>query len=116
MAAKPRPARPKAPAKRGTESDARLAYLRDRRAALVEELAQINRELDGLAGRNPKSLADLLAELLDGRTMSVAEATEAALRAGHRSRSKNFRFMVNVTLAESGRFKRTGWGRYTTNR
>lgn len=103
-----------APAETPAQRRARLAALRKRREELVRELVAINRELDLAAGRNPKSLVELLAELLRGRTMSVAEATEAALKAGHRSQSRNFRFLVNVTLAESGRFKRVGWGRYTT--
>ena len=65
-------------------------------------------------GGNEKSLASVLHSLLTGRTMSVAEMTQAAKQAGHKTKSKNFRVLVSLALLKNrDKFKRVGRGQYT---
>ena len=65
-------------------------------------------------GGNEKSLPALLHSLLRGRTMSVPEMADAAKKAGHKSKSKNFRGVVNQVLQKNRElFKRVSRGQYT---
>ena len=68
-------------------------------------------------GRGGKpSLPALLHSLLQGKTMSVPEMTEAAKRAGHKSKSKNFRNVVALAIITNRKlFKRVARGQYTAN-
>src|ERR1043165_6632931 len=49
-------------------------------------------------GGNEQSLPVLLHSMLRGKTMSVPEMAEAAKKAGHKSKSKNFRTIVSLAL------------------
>jgi hypothetical protein len=111
---------------------ARLAAMRDRlQAKVVRVEAQIadlggtpngdtptrpGRDSGGRPGRGPRgtSLADLLAGAVKGRTVTVTEAVAAAQAAGYRSRAKGkgFYHAVYIALAQSGRFRRVGRGKY----
>jgi len=62
--------------------------------------------------RNKATLVDALAAALKGKTMGVAEAMAAVKAGGYKSRSKNFRTMVNIALIK-GPFTRKGRGMYT---
>jgi hypothetical protein len=65
-------------------------------------------------GGNEKSLPVLLHELLRGKTMSVPEMAEAAKKAGHKSKSKDFRNVVGLALFGNKKiFKRVSRGQYT---
>jgi len=65
-------------------------------------------------GGNKQSLPVLLHSILRGRTMGVAEMTDAAKKSGHKSKSKNFRAIVSVALLNHKRmFKRVSRGQYT---
>lgn len=65
-------------------------------------------------GGNKQSLPTLLHSLLHGKTMSVPEMAEAAKSAGHKSKSKNFRTIVSLTLLNNKpMFKRVSRGQYT---
>lgn len=65
-------------------------------------------------GGNKKSLPMLLHGLLKGRTMSVPEMADAAKKAGHKSKSKNFRTIVSLALISHRKmFKRVSRGQYT---
>jgi len=65
--------------------------------------------------RTGKSLADTLQEVLQGKTMSVSEATDAVTKAGYKSSSPNLRTMVNQQLLSNpDRFRKVARGRYTT--
>ncbi len=108
----------------------RLTSLEGKRAKLLEQLASLESEMDqlgslvasggGVGGtgrkrpRNTQNLVDALADLLNGQELSVTEAAAEVQRAGYRTNSENFRTIVNQTLINSGRFKRTSRGIYTT--
>jgi hypothetical protein len=64
-------------------------------------------------GDNKDSLPTVLHGLLTGRTMSVPEMADAAKKAGHKSKSKNFRTVVGLALLNTKRFKRVSRGMYT---
>ena len=65
-------------------------------------------------GGNAKSLPVLLHSMLNGRTMGVPEMAEAAIKAGHKSKSKNFRTIVSLALLNNRKiFKRVSRGQYT---
>jgi len=65
-------------------------------------------------GGNEKSLATRLHEILQGRTMNVADMAEAVKKAGHKSKSKNFRTVVGLALiGHKKMFKRVSRGQYT---
>jgi hypothetical protein len=111
------------------ELDRRLADLERRRSRLEAEIAEIDREIQacnggarssgssGGGGRRPRNtmkLTDALHKLLNNRTMSVTEMSEAVQRAGYRTSSENFRTIVNQTLISNKRlFKRVARGQYT---
>ncbi|HVU63360.1 MAG TPA: hypothetical protein VHC70_05255 [Phycisphaerales bacterium] len=63
--------------------------------------------------RNESSLADTLAAVLDGKTLSVGQAMDAVQKAGYKTTARNFRVMVNLTLTKDRRFKRVRRGQYT---
>lgn len=59
------------------------------------------------------SLAASLAEVMAGKgAMSIEQATEALLASGFKTKSKNPRHRVKVTLWEDERFERVGKGQY----
>jgi len=65
-------------------------------------------------GGNKQSLPALLHSLLKGKTMSIPELTDAAKRAGHKSKSKNFRNVVSLAIITNRKlFKRVARGQYT---
>jgi hypothetical protein len=97
-----------------------LTRKRDR---LLAKLAEVEGQLDQLGGsiagggrRRPKNemnLVQALSKALDGKIMGVTEVAEAVQRQGYRTSSPSFRTIVNQTLINSGKFKRTGRGLYT---
>ena len=107
-----------------------LERRRDRMQAAADRLDAEIRELGGsMAGmragrrgggggvrtrpRNEMNLVEALAKVLDGKTMSVTEVTEAVQRAGYRTSAANFRTIVNQTLIKSDKFKKVARGQYT---
>lgn len=61
----------------------------------------------------PGSLASTLVEVFQGKKkLSLAEAIEAVLAAGHKTKSKNFSTIVGMTLSQGTRFKRVRRGQY----
>ncbi len=59
------------------------------------------------------SLSSTLAEAIGAKgKLTVTEAADAALAAGYKSKSKDFRNMVGITLSQDRRFKRVGRGVY----
>lgn len=109
----------------------------DRRAELQAELSDLDSEIEqfgsfgggkssvsakspgrGRGGRgrggNKQSLPVLLQGLLKGRTMSVPEMAEAAKKAGHVTKSKNFKTIVSLAMiTHRNMFKRVSRGMYT---
>lgn len=119
-----------------------LGKLQTRRATLATELAALETEIGRLGGSlngrarrgrkgriqppaasngrrrrgrhgNRQSLQALLHSLLQNKTMSVMELADAAKKAGHKSKSKNFRTIVSLALLNRKLFKRVGRGQYT---
>jgi hypothetical protein len=67
-------------------------------------------------GGNEKSLPALLHSLLQGKTMSIPELTDAAKKAGHKSKSKKFRTIVALAVFHNPKmFRRVSRGMYTAN-
>ena len=65
-------------------------------------------------GGNDKSLPALLHSILRGKTMSVPDMAEAAKKAGHKTKSKNFRTIVSLAILNNRKmFKRVSRGQYT---
>jgi len=63
--------------------------------------------------RNKLSLGDALAAFVAGKPkVSVAEAVQGVLDAGYKSKSKNFRAVVNRLLLIDKRFKKVGRGEF----
>ena len=63
------------------------------------------------------SLSSILAEALKAKgKCAVAEAAEAALAAGYRSKSKDFANIVSMVLSKDKRFRRVRRGVYTLRR
>ena len=98
----------------------RLEWLLDERDRLASELAALDDEIDRAGGRwagrrlpprlpNALPLPTVLAKVMKGRVMTVAQATEAALKAGYRSNAISFSKEVNVTLLR-GKFRRVRRG------
>jgi hypothetical protein len=68
------------------------------------------------AGRAPQpgSLINLLVKALGAKgKLTIAEAVDAVLAAGYKSKSKSFKLIVNQALAKNKRFKRVSKGLYT---
>jgi hypothetical protein len=117
--------------RRRGRSVAALERKRDRLMSRVEKLNRQIQELGGSASvgggggrgrrsdvgrvrpRNDMNLVEALAKVLNGKTMSVTDVTEAVQRAGYRTSSDNFRTIVNQTLIKSDRFKKVSRGQYT---
>jgi hypothetical protein len=70
---------------------------------------------DGCGGGaiDEMNLVAALAKVLDGKTMSVTDVSEAVQKAGYKTTSPSFRTIVNQTLINSGKFKRIERGQYT---
>jgi hypothetical protein len=65
-------------------------------------------------GGNERSLPALLQSLLRGKTMSVPDMADAAKKAGHKTKSKNFRTIVSLAILNNQKmFKRVSRGQYT---
>lgn len=121
-----------------------LSQLQDRRAQLLAELASVEDEIRrsggavgggrrrgrrgpgrppgttgrrGRRGRRPRNTANLvesLQKVLDGKTMSVTEVTDAVQQAGYKTSSANFRTIVNQALINNPSvFKKVSRGQYT---
>lgn len=103
-----------------------------KRSNLLAQVAELEREIRGCgvgpsgvlslrgqpAGRprggRSSTLAQALAALLKGKTMSVTDAAKAVQQAGYKTGSPNFRTIVNAALlANKGLFTRKGRGLYT---
>lgn len=70
----------------------------------------------GGRGGNANSLAMALNKLLQGRTMGVAEMADAVQKAGYKTKSPNFRTIVNAALLAKpnrGLFRKVSRGQYT---
>jgi hypothetical protein len=70
----------------------------------------------GGRGGNTHSLAGALHRLLQGRTLGVAEMADAVQKSGYKTKSPNFRTIVNAAvLASSNKhlFRRVDRGQYT---
>ena len=65
-------------------------------------------------GVNKSNLATALRGVLNGRTLSVSELTDAVQRSGYKTKSNNFRTIVNQALiAHPNLFKKVARGQYT---
>jgi hypothetical protein len=65
-------------------------------------------------GGNEKSLPALLHSLLQGKTMSIPDLTDAAKKAGHKSKSKKFKTIVALAVFHNPKmFRRVSRGLYT---
>jgi hypothetical protein len=63
--------------------------------------------------RNKLPLTQLLGKILEGKPgQSVNELTEAALSAGYKSKSKDFKALVTQALYHDKRFKRVARGKF----
>jgi hypothetical protein len=63
--------------------------------------------------KNTVSLASALAEVIKTKeSMSIAQAAEAVLASGYKSKSKDFPNLVSMTLSRDKRFERVGRGVY----
>lgn len=98
----------------------KLLRKRDKLAAKLAELnAQIAAAGVAVGGRGGRrvsgaSLADIMAKVMSGKTMSVSEIADAVLRNGYASSSPNLKSMVSQKLgADKKRFKRVERGQYT---
>ncbi len=61
------------------------------------------------------SLVESLHKVLQGRTMSVTEVTDAVQKAGYKTSSANFRTIVNQALtANPNKFRKVARGQYTS--
>jgi hypothetical protein len=98
----------------------RLEWLLDERDRLARDLADLADEIDRVGppnGRrrlpprlpNALPLPKVLAKVMKGRMMTVAQAAEAALKASYRSNAVTFRKEVNVTLLR-GKIRRVRRG------
>jgi hypothetical protein len=65
-------------------------------------------------GVNKSNLATALRNVLNGKTLSVSELTEAVQKSGYKTKSSNFRTIVNQALiANANLFKKVARGQYT---
>lgn len=68
----------------------------------------------GGRGARKGSLVSILHGILQGKTMDVAGMMQAAVKAGHKSKSKNFRTIVNLAMLNNRKlFRRVSRGKYT---
>ncbi len=97
------------------------------RTRLMKRLEQLDADIRRLGGsggrrgragggrsRNENSLLETLENVLRsaGKPMKIAEIAEAAVKAGYRSSSANFRGIVNQTLIKDKRFSSASRGVY----
>src|SRR3954447_23096735 len=85
-----------------------LSKLRKHRATIQRNLDRLDRQIESLGGgrarggrtRNTRSLTALLEEVLQksSKPMQVGDIVERVQDAGYRSKSANFRGIVNQTL------------------
>lgn len=102
-----------------------IRKLERRRERLLDELAQVDTELGavgalGASGRirrrprNEMNLVDSLATVLNNKTMSVTDVTQAVQKAGYITTAANFRTIVNQALIREKKvFKKISRGQYT---
>jgi len=102
-----------------------IRKLERRREKLYDELAAVDADLAavgalGAAGRirrrprNEMNLVDSLAKVLNGKTMSVTDVTQAVQKAGYITTAANFRTIVNQALIREKKvFKKISRGQYT---
>lgn len=70
----------------------------------------------GGRGGNADSLAGALHRLLQGRTLGVSEMADGVQKAGYKTKSPNFRTIVNAALLAAGNkhlFRKVARGQYT---
>jgi HPt (histidine-containing phosphotransfer) domain-containing protein len=101
-----------------------LNKLRKQRTEAQRELDAIERQIHKIEGssgrggngraRNSKSLNETLADVLKagGKPMSVGDILDAVEATGYRSRSDNFRGIINQTLIKDKRFGAASRGVY----
>ncbi len=97
---------------RVTRLDEEIAAAKGKRAAVRTPGAR--RTLGRGRPRNKTNLADALRKLLANKTMLVSEAAAAVRKAGYKTKSANFRLIVNqALLANRKLFKKVARGQYT---
>jgi hypothetical protein len=105
---------------------ATLLKLRQRHDELLKELNGLRAEIQTLGGfqamartahdkRDTKQprLANVIRSVLAGKKMSVEEVTNAVLKTGYKTRSSNFRQVVQLALLKGQKFRRVSRGVYT---
>jgi uncharacterized protein YjiS (DUF1127 family) len=102
-----------------------IRKLERRRERLLADLAQVDTELGAVGAlgaggrirrrpRNEMNLVDSLAKVLNGKTMSVTDVTQAVQKAGYITTAANFRTIVNQALIREKKvFKKISRGQYT---
>jgi len=102
-----------------------IRKLERKRERLLGELTQIDTELAAVGAlsasggvrrrpRNEMNLVDSLAQVLDGKTMSVTDVTAEVQKAGYLTTAANFRTIVNQALIREKKvFKKISRGQYT---
>lgn len=102
-----------------------IRKLERRREKLLAELTQVDTELASVGAlsasggirrrpRNEMNLVDSLAVVLNGKTMSVTDVTQAVQAAGYLTTAANFRTIVNQALIREKKvFKKVSRGQYT---
>ena len=84
--------------------------------ARIEALGGSSRSRNGTAGRvrNAKSLPEMLVSVLSkgGKPMAVGDIADAVRSSGYKTKSGNFRGIVNQTLIKDKRFTSAGRGVY----
>jgi hypothetical protein len=102
-----------------------VGALMRRREKALEKVKTLDAQIADLGGsangglrvrkrpRNEANLVESLRKVLDGKTMSVTDVSEAVQKAGYQTTSPSFRTIVNQTLINSGKFKRVERGKYT---
>ena len=64
-------------------------------------------------GKNKQGLADVLAQVLEGKEgVKIPDAMALVLAAGYKTKSKQFQHIVNKTLLKDKRFKKVARGKY----
>ncbi len=97
------------------EKQTKIARLQKRRAKLVAEIEKIDTEIDELSGKssgsrfknkftNLEAACHVLARHKKGLTLD--ELTNAILKTGHRSTSKNFRNTIYQAIHNSKKIKK----------
>jgi hypothetical protein len=107
---------------------AELATLAREREKLARRLGHVDQRIHALGGgkggplsvhvRNFRSLMDMIEGVLAkaGKPMKVGDVVEAVLHGGYKTRSANFRGIVNQTLIKKNKFLSAGRGLYTVKK